>query len=264
MGNKRKNRDIILLMFKFICLFFSSIAFLSAQRNQTLFVATPSGLSLREQPNKESKRIELLPYGFLIENIAKDENGWPKSYNPQTIDGYESDWIKVTYNGHTGYIFRGYTIPIPPPKESDTSLLKYINRVWSQPVFVDSFPNTYQFDNDAVIGINYRYLFNSGEIFLVASLEEAHENSIVNLNMTVQQAYLWFYLVQKHFFSWEVVYENITFPTKNIENDSIVIKIRQNDSFGQELEINAMKGAFYYAKFQYQNGRINLIWGGHI
>src|SRR5687768_2812469 len=101
----------------FFCLI--TISFLFGQKNQTFYVAAPAGLSLREEPNKDSKRLELLPYGTQLENVTRNEYGWAESFNHEVIDGYESEWIQIKYNNKTGYLFKGFTLPVPTPASTD-------------------------------------------------------------------------------------------------------------------------------------------------
>lgn len=246
-----------------------SVSGLYAQKNPNFYVAAPSGLSLREEPNQQSKRLELIPYGTFIESILKDEWGWPMAFNEDTIDGYANHWIQIIYNHQEGYIYRGFLLPVSPPDKTDKNLVNYIHRIWNKPTYRDSFPNNYKFDNGGEYGINYRDLFKTGEIFLTAALEEAWENSFLNLkDFNFQQAYLWFYLIEEYLLENRHILPALKYPYKNIENDSIKVINKSDFLFmeGGEMEIfKSSKSSFTeYVKFLYQNGHITIIWGGHI
>jgi hypothetical protein len=235
----------------------------TAQATRTLYCAAPSGLSLRAEPNPNSQRIDLIPYGTALENRVNDY-GWPETFNPGVIDGYESNWIKVTYKNNTGYVFEGYTLPYSPPAETDGDLLHYLHRILGKPAFRDSFPNTYVFDNGGEYGMNYRVLYTTGEIYLVAAMEEAWEFSLIDLNITFNQAYLWLFLVEEKLQDKMHTLPSIQYPAKDVHNDTLSIVHGQDLFKGTELEIERLAGYTKYVRIISQNGRITIIYGGHV
>ncbi len=231
------------------------------------YVAAPAGLSLREEPNQKSKRLELIPYGTELTSISF-AHVYPAQFGIDTIDGYESSWIEVQYNEKSGYVFAGYVLPVSPPAELDKTLKNYLTRIFGQPVYRDSFPNTYKFDNDGIYGINYRDLYKTGEIFLTASMEEAWEYSLTDINLGFSQAYLWFYLMEQKLIEGQHVLPKINYPLKDVYNDSLSIKHGKDFHFwqGDELDVRLVDWSTYtqYVRFIGQNGRITIIWGGHL
>lgn len=76
-------------------------------KSDPLQVNAQGGVSLREQPSKESKRLTTLPdkaIVFLLESLTD-------TY--QDIDGKAGHWFKVWYEGKEGYAFSPYFIRKP-------------------------------------------------------------------------------------------------------------------------------------------------------
>jgi hypothetical protein len=65
------------------------------------FVSSPEGLRVRIQPNRISQVLLLLPYKSLViieEQLTLFE----------TIDGINSNWLKISINQRVGYVFGGF------------------------------------------------------------------------------------------------------------------------------------------------------------
>lgn len=93
----------------------------------TLYVWAFSGLSLREQPDLNSSRLAVLPYGTVLvaQNYSQDKQTSVTAV-PSYKDGetmypavvFHGDFAMVSYNGVTGYLFDGYLSKSPPLKYS--------------------------------------------------------------------------------------------------------------------------------------------------
>lgn len=81
------------------------------------YIAALTGMNLREEPSTRGKVIQLLPYGTSCE--VKSQSG-----KIETIDGLKGEWIEVKAGDLEGFIFSGYTIPIPLPQRNPATELK--------------------------------------------------------------------------------------------------------------------------------------------
>ena len=77
-----------------------------------LYVATVSGMNLREDPSTSGKKIKLLSGGTVVTFIEA-------SGVQETISGFEGEWLKVDADGEVGYVFGGYVtkFELPPLNE---------------------------------------------------------------------------------------------------------------------------------------------------
>lgn len=85
--------------------------------SNVLYIAAMTGMNLREEPSTRGKVTQLLPYGTTCEVISH-------SGKNEIIDGLDGEWIEVTAEDQEGYIFSGYTIPIPLPGRNPSTDLK--------------------------------------------------------------------------------------------------------------------------------------------
>lgn len=110
----------------------------------TLFVWAQSGLILRDAPDLKSKKIAALPFGtIVVPKIYKQTDGVEMSievissciYEGQNYYGYKipGNWVQVSANGKTGYVFDGFLSKYPPPNNQEQFEWKidsYLTRVF--------------------------------------------------------------------------------------------------------------------------------------
>ncbi len=109
----------------FICFIALQIALAQEPVNTTYYVWAKSGLSLREAPDKNAKKITTIPYGNKTTFISK-------VYEHLTVTEftnfeYGDIWFKINYDNQIGYAFAGYLSYLKPPKASENyDLLTYL------------------------------------------------------------------------------------------------------------------------------------------
>jgi hypothetical protein len=81
-----------------------------------VYITAPSGLSLREYNNLDSKKITVMPYGTKVKLIIVEEN------EAMTVAGIQGGMNQVKYNNKTGYAVNGYLSSFFPP-EMDSYVL---------------------------------------------------------------------------------------------------------------------------------------------
>jgi hypothetical protein len=219
-------------IFLFYFIFIAGISIYAGKR-PVIYVAAPSGISLREAPNRKAPKIETLAYGTRISNYNITEE-W------DTIDGYRGSWLRVAVNGKDGYIYQGYTIPVMPPSQGAT-LEKYLKEVLGERIKLDSMEMNW---GERLVVHGYK----RNILYQVNRDEFSIEYAFLNLNMTVQEAYLWIYLVNKNIKdAWDTdLSGGFTIPDKypatGYSNGDL--KVTRNDYSAFEMEI----GLSYYLR----------------
>lgn len=86
---------------------------------QLLNVLATSGMNLRDAP--KGAVLQKIPYGARIKTLQAKS-----TTNPETIEGIQGNWVKVEYNGATGFLFDGFLSTLPAPELSENSLRNYL------------------------------------------------------------------------------------------------------------------------------------------
>jgi hypothetical protein len=222
----------------------------NAQMHPAIYVASPNGLSIREEPSTTSKRVELLAYGTKITNYHFTEI-------TETIDGYFGFWCRIALNGKDGYIFSGFTLPLIPPKENTPSVLDFLTENFGPPLMTDSAFNS---DYDGIYYIHTHY-FDNSVTYTKAPMHDGNEFSLINLDLDVEKTYLLFYLFEqkiKGVWSDKASYHLLpfNFPTRSYKNGDWEVK-KLNDY--REYEINKEQ---HFLKLIFMHAREGLVWGG--
>ncbi len=76
---------------------------------QDIYILALSGLNLRAAPNSKGSKIMTLPYGAKVKVVELTD----KLFQSGAVEGY---WIKVSFQDKQGYIFDGFTAPLPAPE----------------------------------------------------------------------------------------------------------------------------------------------------
>ena len=80
------------------------------ENGATVFVTAQSGLNMRAGPDMEGQVIYYLEYGDEV-RITE----YVSPMNLLRIDWIDGKWVKVSYEGVTGYVFDGYLSSFPVP-----------------------------------------------------------------------------------------------------------------------------------------------------
>lgn len=110
----------------------------------TLYVWAQSGLVLRDAPELKSKKITSLQFGtIVVPKTHKETVGIEVFieviptciYEGQNFSGYKipGNWVQVSANGKTGYIFDGFLSKYPPANSQEQEEWKidsYLTRVF--------------------------------------------------------------------------------------------------------------------------------------
>jgi hypothetical protein len=218
---------------------------------QTVYVASPNGLSLREAPNKDSKRIKLLEYGTPI-----TKQGYSDDF--VKIDGYSGQWMKVsTQDGKSGYVFDGYTLPVKVPESGD--LYDYFAKTFGKIVFEDSIIN--RSDGDDFL-VKHIYHFANGVIYMESSMYESSESTLMNVELGSDQAYLFFYLLEEKLMGKYHILSSINNPDKDIKNDSLNVQVYK---YPNTLHVEKFEeGPTYWLTISWLSGGIVITWGSGV
>lgn len=121
-------KHLVFLLFALFAGMYSASAIEQYREGDTLFVWAKSGLVLRAADDFKSEKIITLPFGAAVkthsykyrdEDIAEIEIAvvQPYNFNGKKYPGYTipGQWVQVTAQGKTGYVFDGYLSKYPPP-----------------------------------------------------------------------------------------------------------------------------------------------------
>ncbi len=78
---------------------------------ESAYVLAPSGLTLREAPNRTSRVLEVIPFGESVSIILEDST----EVKTERIDWVKGQWKKVSFEGIEGFVFDGYLSHLPVP-----------------------------------------------------------------------------------------------------------------------------------------------------
>ncbi len=161
---------------------------------ESAYVTAPSGLTLREAPNRTSRILEVIPFGESV-NIILDEGFVPKS---ERIDWIEGQWIKVNFEGLEGFVFDGFLSHLPIPlmdfEMVDSDLdFTYAFQSWMDYRFTEVLaPDTIIRENDFVKVIHHfendQQLIEKDEatFYMVnATLSDVRLTDVYNLLLTM-------------------------------------------------------------------------------
>jgi hypothetical protein len=245
-----KRKSILFLFFIFI-----TLGTVFSQSYTPIYVAAPNGLSLRENADQSSKKLDLIPYGTKLDPIS-----YAQLY--VNIDGHRNQWIKISHNKKQGYIFGGYTLPFPVPQNNKhKDVMDYLNNIFGSPLLFDSI-------SPPAIDGNFTYYhytayYRNAVIYTYAPGYEQHDCSIINNELTIEQAYLFMCLLDRSFdltdsrYSNEKVELNTSFPEKNTAYWKYTIALDPNGGISINTE-------HYYIKVFYLNGNTAISWGGGV
>ncbi|QAA82419.1 hypothetical protein EI546_12125 [Aequorivita sp. H23M31] len=76
---------------------------------KSLYVTAVSGLTLREHPNLQSKKLVVMPLGTKVNVIN------PEPQTTMNVGGIDGAMDEIEYNNQTGYAFNGFMSKFPPP-----------------------------------------------------------------------------------------------------------------------------------------------------
>lgn len=222
----------------FFCLFFLLCSQLINSQT-VLYAAARNGLSIRQDPSSTSAVLDKLPYGQKIEVPAETPNE-----NPVSTEGFRGNWVKVTYNGKTGFIVNSYLLPLPPPKAGTKDLREYLSQVGA----VNSKPMVLKYgkNNDDGIGqtvLTKQWYTNGAEWHVYEGYEYGSETTIIP-QFNVQQAYLLLRLIKPYPL---IIGDADAFPIKN----ATVKKANSGKSITVEKEVYT-ESNFYIKKIKYE------------
>lgn len=145
-----------------------------------MYIAAANGLSLRERGAEDAGVILKIAYGekVIIDSLI----------NPAIVDGFNTYWAAVNYNGKHGYVLHAYLLPIPPPAKSVDELQKYaeqLSEIACKPVV--------NIEGDTATGddvTDEKHLYKNGWIYIVHNGYEYLSESLIIPDISIQQAFV--------------------------------------------------------------------------
>lgn len=91
---------------------------------EVFYVLATNGLRMREAPDLDSKKMEVVPYGTQVQVNPLDAK------SIKAVNGLEGEMVKVFHGKDQGYMFNGYlsSIPVPQKGQDMEEYAKYLKR----------------------------------------------------------------------------------------------------------------------------------------
>ena len=215
-----------------------AIFFYSASFSQLpYYAAAKAGLSIREQPNTNSKILDKIPYGEKLTVTSNAEQQVAIS-----TEGFTGYWWKIKYKDKTGYIVSSYVLPVPVPRSGTKTFRDYFAQVSSP------------FGSQLVIKRSDDALNETGESTITKQLykngmewhkTEAYENGsylYIIPGLTIEQCFLLVRLIGQY---PELVSEKDAFPTKKsvVKNEigDKTVEVERENYDGKPGPVNKIK-----------------------
>lgn len=77
---------------------------------ETLNVVANAGLKMRLTPDLNGELIKVIPYGERVEVLNNND-----ALKSEVLEYVSGNWLLVSYEGQTGYVFDGYLTPLSIP-----------------------------------------------------------------------------------------------------------------------------------------------------
>ncbi len=106
--------------------------------SNTYYVLAEKGLTMREEPNLDSKKLEVVNYGLAVQVIAEDAH----AISP--VGGLTGKMVKVIHGDNEGYMFDGYLSSIPVPLKNQ-GVEEYVKSLKRKSLSAD---NRYEDENE--------------------------------------------------------------------------------------------------------------------
>ena len=209
------------LLFCALCLFNTSVFLAQELSNSNYYVWAKSGLSLRESPDKNSKKLTIIGYS---ENVTFISNTF-EAFTVTEFNGfdYTDNWFKIKHKNLTGYVFGGYLSKTPPPNILDetNNLTTYLNRVFTKTGYViyDRYEDCNDDDSNCITSSQTSYKEGASYSFWTGEGGGTETLSIPNLN--ILQAYILGTIFCETYKEFEIKYYEKPLPTIIVLRDDV-------------------------------------------
>jgi hypothetical protein len=193
---------------KIVFIFFSCLYFSTAiAQNFINYAASKTGLSLREQPNANSKVLQKIGYGQKLE-LLKDTGESIKI----VTEGFDGFWQKVKCNNQVGYVVSSYLFAVAPPKATVKNIKDYLAQLSAMAGSIV----TVKKGNRETMGDNFyelkKQLYKNGAEWHEVVWYESNSETYFLPDFTIEQAFLLVRLIGQY---KQEVGEKDEFPKKN-------------------------------------------------
>jgi len=208
--------------------------------SDTRFVWAKSGLTLRDAPNMQGKKITVVPYSATVKLMKNGGEGIQGEVEEFPGFMMKGNWVRVQYQGKIGYLFDGY-LGTFQPLPAKTNLVQY----WD-----DVFQTTNQSQEillEGVSEIRKRHMVyqNGSTVTNYAPLKEGNERftfKIPKSLMSKEQVYLFIYAA--------VLNADITPPGEDLIiqktiNSAGTIRLRGQESYALDVTLKESRDVYY-------------------
>ena len=260
---RSKNFSILLILS--ICLI--PITFFGINEyhtGQQLNVLAISGMNLRDAP--KGNVLQKIPYGSRIKTLQAKS-----TTNPETIEGIQGNWVKVEYNGATGFVFDGFLSTLPAPELNSESLYKYASVNFRS--ISTRLPVAFLYYGDGMEEKTTQIFSNSRDtiVYLSESYHEGFKETVSIPNISMEEAYL---IIRACFSKlYAETLSDLTngdFPSDNYQPKALKGYLLNGNEFhteesGEEYDYYFCPlgfGCAYEVSIRQHNNRVFIISGG--
>ncbi len=164
-------------------------------KGDSLFVWAISGLKIKTEASSQSKIVQTLEYGTMVEVIDDNLKQVAFKLNVPKVDSIKGNltlkgfWVKVKFKNTEGYVFDAFLSKMPPFKKHKTHYFEqedvYLERVFGKPKH-----KTYTTITNKIAFKNDDFVYKNGIIRTKAYGDGCFDHSLEIPNMSLEEAYL--------------------------------------------------------------------------
>lgn len=207
----------------FVLVLFASGAFANTDKpteGSTLQVIAPSGLNLRALPSMSADAILTMPHGAEVTLLE-----FEKSTELTRVEWIDGKWIKVEYNGVSGWAFDGFLTILNVPSHDLETTHEYLDlgralEMWARHNFYASEIDTILTDGSETI----KYELENNQFLRVSDTGYTNVTELHLEGVRVMEAYQLINAMVKNKRNKQIVSENSIF----IEKDGVINHVKIN------------------------------------
>lgn len=233
---------------------FSVLTF-NAIAQSTFYVASKSGLNLRQNPDPGSAVITKIPYGSKVTKAAGD----PSSFTLET-EGMNASWQRVLFEGRPGYVADVYLLPFMPPVnhtcDDPEGYLKTLSKETGRSV--KKATDSYEGEQTVT-----RVLFENGMAYRYHSGYEYHAYTIWIPYINMHRGFVLARLLSN---MPKLLSTGDAFPVKSVKGSETVhnITVEYRDHWLTAIRFDWCEGGCYTVEIRDEEGEISITFSGGV
>lgn len=227
---------------------------LNSIAQSTCYVASKSGLNLRQSPDAGSAVITKLPYGTKVTKAAD-----PSSSGLET-EGMNASWQRVLFDGRPGYVADVYLLPFMPPVNHNCNDLEAYLKSLSKETGRSVKKSAEAYEGEQTVT---RIVFENGMAYRHQS---GYEYSATTIWIPYIDMYRGFVLARLLSDMPKLLSTGDPYPTKSVKGYETVhdITVIYNDRWLQAIRFDWCEGGCYTVEVRDEEGEISITFSGGV